>query len=128
MVYGNSTHLRSSARLEAMRVGCYASSSWSCVFLKYFNPLYSKFLVCSFLYEDTPPTELVSAICVFPGFIYTILLYTFAIFNSVNLHKHIFAYSESKLTTHFVAVVLVVVVRRKVEKDGNAEKVPFYYC
>ena len=40
----------------------------------------------------------------------------------------IFAYSESKLTFHFVVVVvlLVVVLRRKVEKDGNAKKGPFY--
>ena len=41
----------------------------------------------------------------------------------------IFAYSESKLTFHFVVVVVLVlvlvVVRRKVEKDGNAKKVPF---
>ena len=42
----------------------------------------------------------------------------------------IFAYSESKLTFHFVVVVLLVVVlvRRKVEKDGNAKKRPFYKC
>ena len=42
----------------------------------------------------------------------------------------VFAYSESKLTFHFVVVVLVVVVlvlvRRKVEKDGNAKKGPLY--
>ena len=44
----------------------------------------------------------------------------------------LFAYSESKLTFHFVVVVvvlvvlLVVVLRRKVEKDGNAKKGPFY--
>ena len=40
----------------------------------------------------------------------------------------LFAYSESKLTFHFVVVVLVLVVvlvRRKVEKDGNANKGPF---
>ena len=39
----------------------------------------------------------------------------------------IFAYSESKLTFHFVVllVVLLVLVRRKVEKDGNANKGPF---
>ena len=40
----------------------------------------------------------------------------------------IFAYSESKLTFHFVVLVvlLVVVLRRKVEKDGNAKQGPFY--
>ena len=39
----------------------------------------------------------------------------------------IFAYSESKLTFHFVVLVVVVLVlRRKVEKDGNAKKGPFY--
>ena len=40
----------------------------------------------------------------------------------------IFAYSESKLTFHFVVLLVVLVVvllRRKVEKDGNAKKVPF---
>ena len=36
----------------------------------------------------------------------------------------ILAYSESKLTFHFV-VVVVLLVRRKVEKDGNANKGPF---
>ena len=36
-----------------------------------------------------------------------------------------FAYSESKLTFHFVVVVLLL-LRRKVEKDGNAKKGPFY--
>ena len=45
-------------------------------------------------------------------------------------YNSIFAYSESKLTFHFVVVVvvvlLVVVLRRKVEKDGNAKKGPFY--
>ena len=41
---------------------------------------------------------------------------------------YLFAYSESKLTFHFVVLVLVVLVllRRKVEKDGNAKKGPFY--
>ena len=42
---------------------------------------------------------------------------------------HVVAYSESKLTFHFVVLVVVVVLvlllRRKVEKDGNAKKVPF---
>ena len=43
----------------------------------------------------------------------------------------IFAYSDSKLTFHFVVlvvllVVVVVVLRRKVEMDGNAKKGPFY--
>ena len=47
------------------------------------------------------------------------------------LSPNIFAYSESKLTFHFVVVVLLLVVlvlvlRRKVEKDGNAKKGPFY--
>ena len=39
----------------------------------------------------------------------------------------LFAYSESKLTFHFVVLVLVVVLllRRKIEKNGNAKKVPF---
>ena len=42
----------------------------------------------------------------------------------------LFAYSESKLTFHFVVVVVLllvvlVVLRRKVEKDGNANKGPF---
>ena len=42
----------------------------------------------------------------------------------------IFAYSEIKLTSHFVVVlaVVAVVVRRKVEKDVNDEKGPFNYC
>ena len=44
-----------------------------------------------------------------------------------NSSSFILAYSESKLTFHFVVVVLLVVLvlRRKVEKDGNAKKVPF---
>ena len=37
-----------------------------------------------------------------------------------------FAYSESKLTFHFVVLVVLVLLRRKVEKDGNAKKGPFY--
>ena len=42
------------------------------------------------------------------------------------------AYSESKLTFHFVVVLLLVVllllvvIRRKVEKDENAKRGPFY--
>ena len=41
-----------------------------------------------------------------------------------------FAYSESKLTFHFVVVVVVLLLvilllRRKVEKDGNTNKGPF---
>ena len=49
--------------------------------------------------------------------------------NEPSAHLLIFAYSESKLTFHFVVVVVVlvlVVLRRKVEKDGNAKKGPFY--
>ena len=48
------------------------------------------------------------------------------------LRTLIFAYSESKLTFHFVVLVVLVLVvvlvllRRKVEKDGNAKKGPFY--
>ena len=58
-VYGNCTRLRLSGRLGAMRASRDASSS-ACVFLKYVNPLYSKFLV-SFLNKDSL-IELVSAI------------------------------------------------------------------
>ena len=46
---------------------------------------------------------------------YTILSFLHSPFSGHSF----FAYSESKLTFHFV------VVRRKVEKDGNAKKVPF---
>ena len=58
-VYDNCTRLRLSGRLGAMRASRDASSS-ACVFLKYVNPLYSKFLV-SFLNKDSL-IELVSAI------------------------------------------------------------------
>ena len=46
-------------------------------------------------------------------------------FHKYNNWSKIFAYSESKLTFHFV-VLVVVLVRRKVEKDGNAKKGPLY--
>ena len=51
--------------------------------------------------------------------------------NFCRYHKiRLFAYSESKLTFHFdvvlLVVVLLVVLGRKVEKDGNAKKGPLY--
>ena len=49
-------------------------------------------------------------------------------YSESKLTFHFVAYSESKLTFHFVVLLVLVVlvlVRRKVEKDGNANKGPF---
>ena len=61
------------------------------------------------------------------GVLGTLMLGTLASFPYAvqNMWHRIFAYSESKLTSHFVVVLLV---RRKVEQDGSTKKGLFYYC